>query len=147
MWPLIQFIHLVAAIVWMGGMAFMLYAMSPALALLPPPQRLVLVAGTLRRFFAIVWGAIVALLASGPAMLMHAGPGQAPAGWHLMAGIGLLMMALFAHVHFVPWRRLRRAVDAADWAAAAGPMSQIPRLVAVNFVLGWLAIAAMRFVG
>lgn len=143
MHALVKFAHLAAAIVWMGGMAFMLLALRPALGVLPPPHRLPLVAGALQRFFALVWTAIAVLLASGAALLMAAG--RAPLGWHVMAAIGLVMFAVFAHLFFAPYRRLRRAVDSSDWAAAGAQMQSIPRLAMANFVLGWIAIAAVRF--
>jgi uncharacterized membrane protein len=145
MLALIKFVHLAAAIVWIGGMAFMLFALRPALGVLPPPQRLALVVGSLRRFFALVWAAIGLLLASGLVMLLAAGR-DTPLGWRLMMGIGLLMFALYAHLFFVPWRRLRRAVDASDWPAGAAQTQRIAMLAMTNFVLGWIAIAAMRFV-
>lgn len=143
---LLKFAHLAAAIVWVGGMAFMLFALRPAAGMLAPPQRLTLLAATLSRFLAIVWVAIAVLLASGLAMLLQIGMKNAPLGWHLMFGIGLVMFALFGHLYFAPYRRLQRAVAQSDWAAAAGQMKAIPRLVMVNFVLGWVAIAAVRFV-
>ena len=37
----------------------------------------------------------------------------------LMLGIGLLMMAIYVHLYFVPWPRLRRAVAAANWPRPA----------------------------
>lgn len=143
---LLKFAHLAAAIVWMGGMAFMLFALRPAVGMLAPPQRLSLVAGTLARFFAIVWAAIAVLLASGLAMLLIHGMKDAPLGWHLMMGIGLVMFALFGHLYFAPYRRLRQAVASSDWPAGAAQMKAIPRLAMSNFVLGWVAIGAMRFV-
>src|SRR5687768_6289587 len=127
-------------------MAFMLFALRPAVGMLPPPQRLSLVAGTLSRFFAIVWVAIGVLLASGLAMLLATGMKNAPLGWHLMMGIGLVMFALFGHLFFAPYRRLQRAVAQSDWPTAAHQMKAIPRLAMINFVLGWVAIAAIRFV-
>jgi len=147
MWPLIKFAHLASAIVWMGGMAFMLYALRPAIGMLTPPQRLTLVAEVLRRFFFMVRVAIAVLAISGIAMVLHVGMSKAPLGWHLMMGIGLLMFAVFGHLDAGPHRRLQRAVAASDWPTAAAQMKLIPMLATINFVLGWLAIAAMRFVG
>ena len=144
---LLKFAHLAAAIVWLGGMAFTLFALRPAVGMLSPAQRLSLLAATLSRFFAIVWVAIGVLLASGLAMMLATGMKNAPLGWHLMMGIGLVMFALFGHLWFVPYRRLRDAVAASDWPVAAQQMKSIPRLAMVNFVLGWVAIGAMRFVG
>jgi len=146
MWTLIKLVHLASAIVWMGGMAFMLYALRPAIGMLTPPQRLTLVAEVLSRFFRIVRVAIVLLFATGLSMLVHTGFHNAPLGWHLMMGIGLVMFALFGHLDAVPHRRLQRAVRESNWPLAADQMKQIPRLATINFVLGWIAILAVRLV-
>src|SRR6186997_544532 len=88
---LLVFLHLAAAIFWMGGMAFMVLALRPAAnAQLQPPQRLPLMLAVMRRFFAVVTASIVVLLATGAPLLMQAAGGQAPRGWHVMAGLGVL---------------------------------------------------------
>lgn len=146
MYTLFKFFHLVAAVVWLGGMSFMLLALRPSLPVLEaPPQRLRLLVTVLRRFFAAVWAAIGVLLLSGTYMYGHADAQAAPLGWHLMSGIGVLMFLVFGHLYFSPWRRLQQAVSASDWPAAAGCATLIARLVSVNFVLGWLAVAAIVF--
>jgi len=146
MWPLIKFAHLASAIVWMGGMAFMLYALRPAISMLTPPQRLTLMVDVLRRFFTIVRIAIAVLAVTGLSMILHIGMSRSPLGWHLMMGIGLVMFAVFGHLDGGPHRRLQRAVARSDWPTAAAQMKQIPMLATINFMLGWVAIAAMRFV-
>jgi uncharacterized membrane protein len=60
-----------------------------------------------------------------------------------MAALGVLMMLIFGHVFFAPWRRLQRAVAAQDWPAAGRNMNQIALAVKINLGLGWLAIAAV----
>lgn len=146
MYTFFKFFHLVAAIVWLGGMSFMLLALRPSLpALDAPAQRLKLLVTVLRRFFATVWAAIVVLLLSGAYLYGHADAQSVPLGWHLMSGIGVLMFLIFGHLYFSPYRRLQQAVAAADWPAAAGRATAIARLVSVNFVLGWLAVAAIVF--
>lgn len=143
---LLLFLHLAGAILWIGGMAFTLFALRPALhAQLQPPQRLPLVVLVLQRFFALVIASIVLLLATGVPLLLQLPGASAPRGWHAMAGIGILMMLLFGHLFFVPWRRLRRAVEVGDWPAGGKSMNQITLLVKVNLVLGVLAIAAVMF--
>jgi uncharacterized membrane protein len=62
-----------------------------------------------------------------------------------MLGIGLLMFALFGHVYFGPFKRLKLAVAASDWPEAGRRLGQIQTVVKINFVLGWLAIAAVFF--
>ena len=55
---LMTFLHVSAAIVWLGGVSFMLFALRPAAMTLPPPQRLPLMAqmqhGPFRRLRAAV---------------------------------------------------------------------------------------------
>ena len=143
---LMKFLHVLAAIVWLGGISFMLFALRPAAAeTLTPPQRLPLIAQTLQRFFALVWACVILLLLTGLAMLLAVGMKNAPAGWHAMLGIGLVMFALFGHVYFGPFRRLKQAVSAADWPEGGRRVGQIATLAMVTLVLGLLAIAAVFF--
>ena len=121
----------------------MLFALRPAAMDLPPPQRLPLMAQVLGRFFRLVWPSIGLLLATGLVMLLGVGMKQAPVGWHLMLGIGLLMFAVFGHLYFGPFRRLRAAVEAADWPQAGKKLGQIAKLAQLNLALGALAIAAV----
>ena len=55
-----------------------------------------------------------------------------------MLGLGSLMMLIFLHVFFAPYRRLTRAVAARDWPAGGKALSQIRILVGINTVLGLL---------
>lgn len=143
---LMKFLHLAAAIVWLGGVTFMLFALRSAAAeQLAPPQRLPLIAQVLRRFFALVWISIVTLLGSGLWLLLGAGMKNAPIGWHIMLGLGLLMFALFGHLYFGPFRRLKLAVASANWPEGGKRVAQIAMLAQVNLALGALAIAAVIF--
>lgn len=148
MTALMKFLHIAAAIVWLGGICFMLFSLRPAAAeQLAPPQRLPLIADVLRRFFMLVWLAVAILLVTGLAMLLGVGMKNAPVGWHLMLGIGLLMFALFGHLYFGPFRRLRQAVSASDWPEGGRRVGQIAMLAMVNLALGTVAIAAVIFLG
>lgn len=141
---LLLFLHLAAAIFWMGGMAFVVLALRPALhAQLQPPQRLPLMVLVLRRFFVVVIASIVVLLATGGPLLMQVPGAQVPRGWHAMAGLGVLMVLVFGHIFFGPWRRMQRAVAAQEWPEGGKRAGQIAMLVKVNLGLGWLAIAAV----
>lgn len=143
---LMKFLHIAAAIVWLGGISFMLFALRPAAAAqLPPSQRLPLIALVLQKFFLLVWPAIALLLLTGLAGLLAVGMKNAPPGWHLMFGIGLLMFALFGHLYFGPYRRLKLAVAAADWPEGGRRVGQIATLAMSNLMLGALAIAAVIF--
>ena len=141
---LMKFLHIAAAIAWLGGVGFMLVALRPAAtALLAPPQRLPLIAQVLSRFFVLVWVSIAILLATGLVMLLNVGMKNAPLGWHVMLGIGLLMFALFGHLYFGPFRRLKLAVAATNWPDGGKRVGQIATLATVNLTLGAIAIAAV----
>lgn len=143
---LMKFLHVLAAMGWLGGISFMLFALRPAAAeTLQPAQRLPLITQTMQRFFALTWVCIAILLLSGLSMLLAVGMKNAPAGWHAMLGIGLVMFALFGHLYFGPFRRLKQAVSAANWPEGGRRVGQIATLALVNLVLGVLAIAAVFF--
>ncbi len=141
-------LHLLAATLWVGGMWVMHVAVRPAaVASLGPPLRLPFMAATLKRFFAWVSAAIGVLLLSGLAMIWMAG-GFGVMHWsvHAMFALGLLMMAIFGHIRFGPFKRLQRAVAAHDWPAAAPQMNQIRQLVALNLLLG-IVVFVLAVVG
>nr|WP_316642720.1 CopD family protein [uncultured Roseateles sp.] len=130
-------LHLLAAALWVGGMATIQLCVRPAAlqTLESPPLRLGLMAATLQRFFALVLGAIVVLLLSGLAM-WGLSPGAMHWSVHAMAGLGLLMMGLFGHIRWALFPRLQKACAAQTWAVAAAALNKIRQLVAVNLGLG-----------
>lgn len=125
-------------------MAFILLALRPAArATLPPPARPQLMVSSLQRFFPLVWASIAVLLATGLILMRQVGMANAPVGWHVMFGIGLVMMAVFAHIFFAPYGRAQRAAAAQDWPTVGRELDRIHPLVVLNFSLGWIAIAAV----
>lgn len=136
-----RWLHLLAVVVWVGGMFFAHMALRPAALALPPPQRLPLLAATLSRFVAWVAAAIVILVASGIFMIVLLG-GMRAVGWHVhaMIGLGLVMILLYGHLVASSLKRLRAAVAASDWPAAGAAMATARRLVGINLVLGLVTI-------
>ncbi len=135
--------HILAAVVWVGGMFFAYVVLRPYAGTLEAPARLALWRGVFQKFFPWVWASILALLASGYGMLFLVMGGFGGAGMHvhIMNLTGLIMMALFAHLYFAPWKRMRRALDAGETADAAGQLGQIRMLVAINLTLGLITCA------
>ncbi|MCR9218858.1 MAG: CopD family protein [Alphaproteobacteria bacterium] len=136
-------LHVVAASVWVGGMFLLLVCLRPNLPALEPPQRLTLMRGTLAKFFPWVWAAVITLLVTGYGLLFGAHGGFAGAAIyiHVMNLLGLVMMALYAHLFFAPWKRMRRAVDGQDWPEAGKNLDQIRLFVTVNLTLGLITLA------
>lgn len=136
-------LHALAAVVWVGGMFFAYMVLRPSVGSIEPSARLDLWRQVLGRFFPWVWASIVALLASGYGVTFFGLGGFAGAGAHvhIMQATGLLMMALFLHLYFAPWRRLQRALAQNDQATAARQLTQIRRIVATNLILGLITVA------
>lgn len=141
-------LHVVAAVIWVGGMFFAFACMRPTLNLLDPQLRLRMWAGTLSRFFRFVWGSIGVLLITGLWMVFghfhgirHVGPSV-----HLMLGLGLVMMLLAAHVYFAPYKRLKRLIARSQWSEATHQVQQIRLLIAINLTIG-LAVLVIASAG
>jgi uncharacterized membrane protein len=127
-------------VIWVGGMFLAYMAVRPAAAeVLDPPQRLKLWTGIFRRFFPWVWAAVIFILASG--FIMIAQLAKVPAYVIVMAVIGIVMSAIFMHIYFAPFGRLKRAVAAEDWKPGGAALNQIRVLVGVNLLLGLINIA------
>jgi uncharacterized membrane protein len=137
-------VHALAAVAWVGGMFFAYVCLRPAAGPLEPRLRLALWQRVFSRFFPWVWASIAVLLASGYAMLFLYFGGFKGAGAHIhvMQATGILMMLLFLHLFFAPWRRFSRALEAGQFDSAAQSLNQMRRIVAINLVLGLITIAA-----
>jgi uncharacterized membrane protein len=114
LYAILKTLHLLSIILWIGGMAFVLFFLRPALGTLQPQARVTLMRDVLRRFFGAVSAAIIIVLVSGLWMMGQFASGGAAAGgvhmpmsWMVMATLGLLMMAIFGHIRFVLYKRLQ----------------------------------------
>jgi uncharacterized membrane protein len=136
-------LHVLSAVVWVGGMFFAHQVLRPAAASLEPGPRLTLWSHVLGQFFAWVFAAIILLLVTGYAMVfgVYGGFGGVGLHVHLMQGIGIVMMLLFLHLYFAPWRRFRAAVARQDWPAGGLQLGQIRTIVTINLVLGVIVVA------
>ena len=136
---LAAFLHVLSVIVWVGGMFFAHQCLRPvAASQLEPPARLTLWVGVFGRFFPWVWAAIATILLTGLFMILSVYGGFKGSGLyiHIMFGLGLAMMAIFMHVFFAPYKRLKAAVAAQDWPTGGKYLTQIRHLVGINTLLG-----------
>ncbi len=73
-------LHLLGAVVWIGGMLFLGLVLTPTLRARPPAERAALLSAVGQRFAKIGWAALGILLVTGPVLLErprlrdHAGP-------------------------------------------------------------------------
>ena len=149
LYSLLKFSHVLSILIWVGGMVFAHFFLRPAAAGLPPPQRLTLMHGVLRRFFQWVlvlstWAVFSGLWMIGRVAketVQAGGSFQMPLSWTVMATLGLVMWAIFGHIRFALFKRLTRAVEAAEWPAGGQAMDQIRLWVSVNLALGVITVA------
>ncbi len=138
------FLHVLGVVVWVGGMFFAYMALRPvAAAVLEPPQRLTLWAGVFGKFFPWVWVSVVLILLTGLHMLMKLGGGAAPHYAMTMLVLGVVMMLIFAHVFFAPYKKLKRAVSEQNWKAGGAALGQIRMLIGINLGIGLLTVAVV----
>ena len=132
-------VHALAAVIWVGGMFFAYVSLRPVAArLLEPPQRLDLWAQTLKNYFIWVGLAIIILPATGYWIIFSVYNGFAGVGWtiHLMHTLGLIMILIFLHVYFAPFKRLRRAVEEENFQEGAKNLAIIRKMVGINLMIG-----------
>lgn len=136
-------LHLLAAVIWVGGMIFAHTCLRPsAVQVLEPPLRLELWVQVFRRFFVLVWISISLILITGYWMLFNYFGGFQGAGTHIhiMHGGGIIMVMIYLHVFFSPYRRLKQAVIIQDYPLAGAQLNQIRKLVGINILLGLAVI-------
>ena len=136
-------LHVLFAVIWVGGMFFAWVILRPvAVETLEPPERLMLWRRVLAKFFVWVWKSAILVPLTGYwlAFAMSGGMGDWPTHIHLMHGLGLVMVVLFLVVFFLPFRQLRRAVDAGDWPEGGKALGRIRQLVGINLIIGILVV-------
>lgn len=153
MYDYAKLLHLIAGIVWMGGMTFMLFALRPAaLTTMDAQPRAVLMGRVWERFYSWVLVAVVVLFGTGThlytstfrAARLANGNGSVPLGWNVMLVLGVIMMLVFGHIYFAGFKKYKRAIAAAEWPLAARAGALIHKMTLLNFALGWLAIVSVR---
>lgn len=141
-------LHLLATVIWVGGLFFAFMCLRPAAAsMLSVEQRLPLWANVFSRFFPWIWASVVILLVTGLGMIMMLG-GMSAVGIHvhIMLLLGIFMILLFLHVVFNPFKKLKRAVAEQDWIAGTNELDKIRKFVRANLLIG-LSIVVIASAG
>lgn len=148
LYALLNALHVLSIVVWVGGMVFAHFFLRPAVAALPPPQRVPLMHAVLRRFFAAVLAAAALTLVTGLWMIgrvakqvvQGGGSFSMPPSWALMTALGVLMILIFGHIRFVLYKRLSAAVAASDWVRGTEQLAALRRWVGANLGIGVIVV-------
>jgi len=132
-------LHILSAVVWVGGMFFAYMFLRPVAAIqLEPPQRLQLWDGVFKKFFPFVWLSVLFLPLTGYMMIFDIWGGMAgtPLYVHIMNGLGIIMILIYLHVYFAPFKRLKEAVIKQDWPEGGRNLNIIRKMVGINTLIG-----------
>lgn len=147
MMSFMKLIHLLAIVVWVGGMFFAYVVLRPSAAeVLQPPERLRLWDKVFSRFFNWVWLGIFLVLVSGFYMIyLFGGFASLPLYINLMLLLGLVMMLIYVYVFFKCYVQFNRLVAKQAWPAAGAMLGTIRKLVGLNLSIGLVTIAVAIF--
>jgi len=137
--PLAISLHVLSAVIWVGGMFFAYLVLRPIAAIqFEPPQRLTLWSNVFSKFFPWVWASVVLLLGTGFWLISVKFGGMKGLGVHIhiMMSMGIIMSLLFMHLFFAPRKRLTQAVIDNNWEDAGKNLAQIRMLIGINLILG-----------
>lgn len=137
-------IHLLSAIVWLGGMAFAVGCLRPAVAQLAPAERQALMTSVIGRFLNWVALAVVGLWATGLGLFASTPIEMVPLSWWVMVAIGAVMTGVFCVLKLRRLPALLRARQAGDLKSAAAILANMHTLVVTNLGLGLLAVAQIK---
>ena len=155
LYAMLKAIHLLAVMVWVGGMTFVLLCLRPAASVLEPAARIALMHAAMRRFLAVVAVAIAVIFVCGVAMVAIAWSAAVRAGlrfnmpldWYVMFAVFFAMLAVFVHIRGVLFPRLDAALRGQRWADGASALGAIRREVVANLVLGVFVTVLVRLGG
>jgi uncharacterized membrane protein len=138
LYTVLKVLHLMSAVLWVGGMFFAYVILRPSLTAIDAPQRMLLQTQVHQKFFLVVWHAMPIILVSGFLMLWYLG-GMSNVRWpiHAMLALGLVMAGVFLAIIFGPWRKFRRTIDRTRMAAS---LTTMRNLIGVNLILGLLTV-------
>jgi uncharacterized membrane protein len=132
-------LHMLSAVVWVGGMFAAYVCLRPTAArVLDAPARQKLWRGFFQKFFPWVWVSVALLLATGYWMMVtyFGGFANTPPYVNFMQALGWVMIALYAWLFHGPWLKFKRAVDAEDWAAGGRHLNRIRQIIMINLPIG-----------
>lgn len=137
-----RLLHLLAVLIWVGGMFFAYVVLRPAAVdVLQPPERLRLWDNVFRRFFKWVWGAIGTILATGLYMIyQYGGMAHVARYIHVMLLLGLVMMGIYIYVYFGCYVQFNLHVAKERWKEAGAILGKIRKLIGLNVTLGVVTV-------
>lgn len=138
-----KLLHILSALIWVGGMFFAYVILRPSIGqLLKLPERMRLWDRVFDRFFKWVWLAVFLLLSTGFYMIyLYGGMAAMPFHIHLMMLSGIVMMVVFVYLFFGCYAYFNQLVEEKEWHQAEEKLAIMRKLIALNLAIGLLTVA------
>jgi uncharacterized membrane protein len=141
---LFKFLHLLAILIWVGGMFFAFVVLRPTTEKTLDTQNFRLWAAVLPLFLNWVWVAIGVTLITGFYLIyLYGGIARVSHHIHAMLALGLLMMLIHGYSFFTDYVPFSLHVAKQRWKEAEMSLKRIHKWVAVNLVLGLLIVGVV----
>jgi len=137
---ILGFLHLLATVIWIGGMAFNIFVLRPFLGMVDSPQRLRLVRSILQRFIYAAWLCIATLFLTG---VFIANPSNQLYRPVLIAKhwVVIAMVAIVAIITFILFPRFKAYItEKSRSEEVAKALGSIVLLVKMNLILGFAVL-------
>ena len=141
-------LHVLFVVFWIGGMAFAMLVLRPIVAeQLEPLKQATFMTAVLKRFFVLVWHAVVIIPVTGFWAIFSGYGGFSGLGLHIhyMIGVGSLMVLIFLYLYFLAFLPFKNALAADDKDKARTLMGRLRALIWINLVLGISVVLVASF--
>jgi len=137
---LILWLHILASVVWIGGMAFNILILRPSITVIDAPQRIKLAETVLRRFISFVWASIGVLILTGAILAL---PKMTSFKTLLSSSYGgllilklLIVMVMIINVFIIQYILFPKFKSLIPSPGGNRVMGQIVTVVKINLIFG-----------
>lgn len=140
---LIIFLHLLSAIIWIGGMIVIRFAVHYSMQNIEEPKiRLARTLENLKRFFSMVIPSVITLLITALIMVLALDFKETPLNKFIIVKeiIWSLMTIIFIFI-FIKRNKAQKAFDVGDFLSAKNHLTLLAKyLIPINIILGLFAV-------
>lgn len=157
---ILDWLHLLATTIWIGGMAFNIWVLRPSLSIIEPAKRVKLVGTVLKRFIYFAWVSIGVLIFTGiflgrgaSEVMLSSNYGIALIFKHAIVAVMVVIVASVSFVFFPKLKMFLSELNAKAYEATKLPpeltalLGKIVVLVKLNLTLGVIVLLVTALLG
>lgn len=134
-------IHVLATIIWLGGLFVLSLILWPGLGRMESVSRLPLWQKILSKFFVWAWVGLASIFVTGISMVFieFGGFWGVPAIHRINTAIGIPAIGLFVYLYFGPWKQFKTALSSGNLPAAEERLRSTRNIMSAILSLGVIA--------